>query len=136
MYDTFDTTITIFCKKYSQAAKRDLWKRIVVHGASWYGKQAANVSDKGLNAASLYTVRIPAEAMPAGYLTPDEFNGAEGLASGWTVQSEDLVVKGEVPQNISAAKDVTQKYAECFTVLAVRDNRRGPFGQHLKIEGA
>lgn len=136
MYDTFDSTITIFNKRYDREAGRDVWKRTVIHGASWYGKQAASVGDNGLNSASLYTVRIPIESMPEGYMTPDEFNATEGPASGWTAQTEDIVVKGEVLTDIAAPKDVTQKHAECFTVLAVRDNRRGPFGQHLRIEGA
>ncbi len=136
MFDTFDSIITIFCRKYCPAAGRDAWKRTVVHGASWHGAGKASTGDKGLNSASLFTVRIPTKAMPPGYLTPDEFNGSDALANGWTVQTEDIVVKGEVPDDIMQAKDVTQKYAECFTVLAVRDNRRGPFGQHLKVEGA
>lgn len=128
MYDTFDSTVTIFNKRYDRESGADVWTRTVIHGVSWYGKQAAGVGDKGLNAASLYTVRIPVEAMPEGYLTPDEFNASTGRANAWTAQSEDIVVRGEVAEK--------QNHTECFTVLAVRDNRRGPYGQHLRIEGA
>lgn len=136
MYDTFDATVTIFNKRWDKELDRDVWTRTVVRGASWHGKRAASVSDNGLQAASLYTVRIPARAMPKGYLHPDVFNAAQEAPDGWTVQSGDIVVKGEVTQDIQAAKDITKKI-ECFTVLAIRDNRRGPSAlRHLRIEGA
>ena len=76
---------------------------------------AVNVDSNGLNAANVYTIRIP---------TLDSIAAANG----------DIVVKGLVQDDITSPTQL-KKYIT-FVITVVRDNRRGsPIMQHWRIEG-
>lgn len=109
--------ITIYHKSYDPTTRLDKWEPTQYQGVNWYGEQAATVGSNGLNAADTYVVRIPTDNM---------VEATKG----------DIVVKGLVSNAITGPAQLVKKY-ECFTVLAVRDNRRGsPNMHHWKIEGA
>jgi hypothetical protein len=133
--------ITIFNKWYNRETRLDEWKRTQIRGVEWYGGQAVSVSDKGLNSANTYTVRIPVTSAPQGkqFVLPEIYAAAESgdLAGLWTLQNGDIVVRGLIADDIAKAADVTGKYSQCFTVTGWRDNRRGsPIVQHWRIDGA
>ena len=108
--------ITIYHESYNPETRLKEWEPTQYPGVNWYGKQAVSVADNGLNTADSYIVRIPTDK-PV------------------TVATGDLVVKGLVTEQITSPSQLVKKY-ECFTVTAVRDNRRGlPIMQHWRIEG-
>lgn len=132
--------ITIYNKWYNRAARSDEWHRTQILGVEWYGGQAVTVSDKGLQTADTYTVRIPAASAPSGraFALPKDWAAASSgnLAQFWTLQAGDIVVRGLVDDDIDKATDVTGKYSECFAVTGWRDNRRGsPPVQHWRVDG-
>lgn len=109
-----DTDITIYHKSYDAATRLDTWHPSYYAG-SWYGRQEATVSDKGLNTADSYTVRIP---------TQDKITASIG----------DIAVKGMVKDSITGPSQLKQYTS--FVITAVYDNRRGvePLG-HWRLEG-
>lgn len=111
-------TVTLYHRSYNPASRADVWSRMVYATASWYGGQAASVSDNGLMTADAYTVRInTAAAIPA----------APG----------DVLVRGEVDDTVTGSTALTGKYqGRCFVVTHVQDNRRGVRRLwHWRIEG-
>lgn len=110
--------VTLYHRSYDPAARQDVWTRMVYTHASWYGAQAATVSDNGLMTADAYTVRIATDA---------EIDAAPG----------DVLVRGEVTDTVTGSAALTRKYhGRCFVVTHVQDNRRGVRrGWHWKIEG-
>lgn len=113
-----DKTVTLYHRTYDPASRTDLWDRTVYAAASWYGAQAATVSDNGLLTADAYTVRIA---------TSDAIDAAPG----------DVLVLGEASDTVTGSSALTGKYhGRCFVVTHVQDNRRGPRSAwHWKIRG-
>lgn len=113
-----DRTVTLYHRTYDPASRSDIWSRTVYPAASWYGGQAATVSDSGLLTADAYTVRIATDA---------EIAAAPG----------DVLVRGEVADTVTGSTALTGKYhGRCFVVTHVQDNRRGVRSAwHWKIEG-
>lgn len=110
--------VTLYHRSYDPARRSDVWSRTVYRAASWYGGQAATVSDTGRITADTYTVRIDTDAaIPA----------APG----------DVLVRGEVTDTVTGSTALTQKYrSRCFVITHVQDNRRGAHRLwHWKLEG-
>ena len=132
-------TITVFNARVDPEVGGNVWIPTVIVGAGWYLTDAATVdaSKGGLVAANKATIRIPAEADTGGkaYADPVSYASAGDVSGLWTLKGGDVVVKAAVngadwtPARLKAA------YAECVTVLAVTDNRRGPRVAHWRVTG-
>ena len=108
--------ITIYHQTYDEETRLHQWKGTQYPGVNWYGEQAIAVRDGGLDSASTFVVRIPAEQ--------------EVL-----VASGDMVVKGLLDITINGPSDIPENDIR-FMVTAVSDNRRGSTQmRHWKIEG-
>ncbi|MEG0305529.1 MAG: DUF6751 family protein [Oscillospiraceae bacterium] len=107
--------ITIYHKTYNHETRLDEWTRTPIFFANWHGKQAVNVSDKGLDTASIFSVRIP---------TTSAINIANG----------DIVARGILSEDISSPSQILSKYPQSFVATAVSDARRGGL-PHFRIEG-
>ena len=128
-------TITVYSQRYNPSTRKTSWAKTVIHGCSWYGYQAVS-SGEGLQSRDQYSVRIPKEHLPAGWLPKDAFLALEDPAEHWTVQNGDVVLLGEGPDVDDGITQITRQFTDCFTVTAVHcDNltRRLP---HLRLEGA
>ncbi len=132
-------TITVFNARVDPETGGNVWVPTVIAGAGWYMTDASTVdaSKGGLVAANRATIRIPAEADFGGkaYADPVRYASAGDVSGLWTLKGGDIVVKAAVngadwtPARLKAA------YAECVTVLAVTDNRRGPRAAHWRVTG-
>ena len=132
-------TITVFNARVDPETGGNVWVPTVIAGAGWYMTDASTVdaSKGGLVAANRATIRIPEDADTGGkaYADPVSYASAGDVSGLWTLKGGDIVVKAAVngadwtPARLKAA------YAECVTVLAVTDNRRGPNGKHWRITG-
>ena len=132
-------TITVFNARVDPETGGNVWVPTVIAGAGWYMTDASTVdaSKGGLVAANRATIRIPAEADFGGkaYADPVSYASAGDVSGLWTLKGGDIVVRAAVngadwtPARLKAA------YAECATVLAVTDNRRGPRAAHWRVTG-
>lgn len=104
----------------------------------WYGRPAAQVDGSGTSRADAYSVRIPA---PDGYVPPRvwrELSDEERL-SYWTVQPDDLIVKGKADTEISdedghRLEELPQLYDEVCKVRFAHDNT-GTNAPHIYVGG-
>lgn len=109
----------------------------VIEGVSWYGDVASNVSDKGLNAANRFTIRIPIDANFGGksYVDPISYCGASSSDGIFTFANGDIVVKASVAVAPMTPAELKESYTDYCTVLGVTDNRRAPNAPHWKLVG-
>ena len=132
-------TITVFNARVDPETGGNVWVPTVIAGAGWYMTDASTVdaSKGGLVAANRATIRIPEDADTGGkaYADPVRYASAGDVSGLWTLKGGDIVVRAAVngadwtPARLKAA------YAECVTVLAVTDNRRGPRAAHWRVTG-
>lgn len=127
----FDSDITIFNKRYSPEMRLDEWHRTQLSGVSFYGGQKTSMTDGGRVSSDVYIVRIPEDTL-AGYVPPHEFN-AQGAPGTWTIQSDDIIVKGLYDGDMTRPADILA-LDHSFVVTNWYDNRRGLLS-HMKIEG-
>lgn len=123
---TFCDSVTVYhqVKKLDETTKRNvsLWIRTVYHDCFFGTTIAQELNGTTLSVANGYTVRISA-------------NHSLDIVPG------DIVVRGDVPDNIQDAQgfratDVLNRYKpNSFTVRAVSDNTKVPFGAHCKLVG-
>lgn len=133
----FDKTVTIYNKRYDNEAKITTWPKTIIHGASWAGCQRVTATADGLKSNDGYSVRIPVQAVPEGFLKRDVYAVLSDPTGHWTAQNGDVVVLGEGPDVVSGITEITKRFTDCFTVTAVHtDNMsRALLLQHLRLEG-
>lgn len=134
--DYLNVTLTLM--NHWKGGQREKWTPVRLEGCSWFGKLGASARHGGLTEDGGYTVRVPAGAMPEGYLTPGEYAALADPAGHWTVQPGDIMARGVMPSKAPDSRvEILAAWPERFVVTGVRDNRRGPaLLQHLRIEGA
>lgn len=124
-------TVTLFNARLDKELDCTVYDKTVLTGVSWYGTVKSTVSDKELQTANMYTIRIPADVGSGGksYTEPEGHTSADS----WTLNEGDVIVHGA-----SALEDPT--YAEIFkahkgavTILGVTDNRRAPNAPHWRV---
>lgn len=127
-------TITLYSKRFDAESRTTRWQRTVIAGVSWYGCQRVS-SGESLRSNDSYSVRIPRDRLPAGFLPQQAFLALQDKTGHWTVQNGDVVLLGSGPDAAGGITEITRQFPDCFTVKAVHtDNlhRRLP---HLRLEG-
>ena len=121
--------VTIYNKYIENRKER--WKRTVISGVSWYGKQEISISKDGLTSADVVIIRIPANV--TGYVPHADWMQGR---TGWTVQKGDVVIRGSCNIDIGIDESISKVLTaeEKTTVLSVSNNRRGALG-HIRIGG-
>ena len=132
-------TITVFNARVDPETGGNVWVPTVIAGAGWYMTDASTVvaSKGGLVAANRATIRIPVEANTGGkaYADPVSYASAGDVSGLWTLKGGDIVVRAAVEGSDWTPARLKAAYAECVTVLAVTDNRRGPRAAHWRVTG-
>jgi len=130
----FDKTITLYNKRYDPTTKKISWPKIVIHNASWAGCQKVTTGE-GLTSNDGYSVRIRERDMPLGFVEKDEYRALPDPAGYWTAQNGDVVILGAGSDVVDGITEITKRFTNCFTVIAVHtDNLRRPL-PHLRLEG-
>ena len=132
-------TITVFNARVDPETGGNMWVPTVISGAGGYMTDASTVdaSKGGLVAANRATIRIPVEANTGGkaYADPVSYASAGDVSGLWTLKGGDIVVRAAVEGSDWTPARLKAAYAECVTVLAVTDNRRGPRAAHWRVTG-
>lgn len=133
-----EDTITVFNKRTDPEQGWDIFIPTVIHGVSWYGDVAVNVSDKGLNAANKYTIRVPVDADFSGktYVDPVTYRDEPIIADIFTLSNGDIIVKAEITDSDITPAEIKENYPDVCTILGVTDNRRAPKAPHWRVTGA
>lgn len=133
---TFQDTITLYHqhRHLDETTKRNVteWVRMVLTDCYFGTQNVETLNGNTLSQASSYTVRIPKNDAYT-----EQYNGV-----GFSVAPGDIIVKGEVLDEISSisgvtASDVLNKYKpNSFTVRTFSDNTKIPHAAHYKVTGA
>lgn len=94
-------------------ADTETMSRHHIEDVSVFGTAAVNVGDQGLNAADVYTIRIPQER------------------GTFPIKEDDLIVLGEAKETGLRRSELENKY-QTVTVVSVTDNT-GKRGGHYKV---
>lgn len=130
----FDKTITLYNKRYDASTKKTTWPKTVIPGVSWSGHQRVTSGD-GLTSNDGYSVRVPMDTMPEGFLGRSEYAALPDPVGHWTAQNGDVVVLGEGPEAVGGITEITKQFTECFTVTAVTTANMTRLLPHLRMEG-
>lgn len=130
----FDETITLYNKRFDKTTRKTRWGKIVIPNVSWAGHQRVTIGD-GLTATDGYSVRVPFDAMPDGYLGRSEYAALVDPTGHWTAQNGDVVVLGTGPDVVDGITEVTGQFTDCFTVTAVHAANLRRLLPHLRLEG-
>lgn len=130
----FDQTITIYNKRYDTASKKTQWPKTTIPGVSWAGCQRITTGE-GLTSADGYSVRIPLQSFPDGFMKQDEYAALPDPIGRWTAQNGDVVVLGAGPDVVDGITEITKQFTDCFTVTAVHTDNMTRLLPHLRLEG-
>lgn len=132
-------TLTIYNARYDQETDRNVYVPTVIRGISWYTTIKTNVTDRGLQSANAFIIRIPTDADFGGkeYCTPSAWIELEDPSGYFTIQQGDHIVRGAASGEEKTMKELHGEHiGEACTVSGVTDNRRAPNAPHWKVVGA
>lgn len=127
--------ITIYNQKSDPVTKLTEYVRTQIRNVHWYTDQKTSVDQSGVHSADIYKIRIPEESVTdRKFLDYSEWKQSEETDGYWTIQNDDLVVRGLVDDDIRQASDLLNKYPYVARVNSFSDNRRGN-NPHFRIGG-
>lgn len=127
--------ITIYNQKSNPVTKLTEYVRTQIRNVHWYTDQKTSVDQSGVHSADIYKIRVPEESVTdRKFLDLSEWKQSEDTDGYWTIQNDDLVVRGLVDDDIRQASDLLNKYPYVARVNSFSDNRRGN-NPHFRIGG-
>ena len=127
--------ITIYNQKSNPVTKLTEYVRTQIRNVHWYTDQKTSVDQSGVHSADIYKIRVPEESVTyRKFLDHSEWKQSEDTDGYWTIQNDDLVVRGLVDDDIRQASDLLNKYPYVARVNSFSDNRRGN-NPHFRIGG-
>ena len=127
--------ITIYNQKSNPVTKLTEYVRTQIRNVHWYTDQKTSVDQSGVHSADIYKIRVPEESVTdRKFLDHSEWKQSEDTDGYWTIQYDDLVVRGLVDDDIRQASDLLNKYPYVARVNSFSDNRRGN-NPHFRIGG-
>ena len=126
--------ITIYNREYVPDKRTDIWHRTVIRNAWFHTENKVQQTDSGLKSNDVCKIRIPECSPEKEYLDPESYAAAESKDGYWTIQEDDIVVKGECPYEIAKPADLKQLHKRYFKITSWSDNRFGG-SPHWRIGG-
>lgn len=127
--------ITIYNHKVDKITRLDTWQRTIIRGVHFYVDNKVSVGDGGLNSADVYKIRIPEEAeCDKTYIPEDEYFTLGDVSGFWTIQEDDIIVRGICDIEIEKPADLKERHVRYCKVTSWSDNRRGGL-PHWRIGG-
>lgn len=143
--------VTLFIGHRDATTKAETWARVVLCGVAF--KQTTVRSPAGsMSGAGMITLtKQTTMQVPAGvrvrsadndelqYVEPAEYSrlGPNDRPDAWTLKTGDLIVLGEVPEEIDTEyplKNLLQDYPDTATIKAVLDARGSPVLRHWQVD--
>lgn len=132
---TTNADITLYNRKYNKNTRLDGWQRTVIYGVHFYVDNKVSVGDGGLNSADVYKIRIPEDAeCNREYISEDKYASLEDTSKHWTIQEDDIIVRGVCDINIEKPADLKVLHKKYCKVTSWADNRFGGL-PHWRIGG-
>lgn len=110
-----NTDMTIFNKYIENHETK--YKKSYIEKVHWEDRKGANIISSGLEGVDQTTVYIPYSSCKD-YISPKIFKINK---TGFTLQPEDIIVKGKILDNFTTIKDLEKKY-DYVRVITTVDN--------------
>lgn len=136
---TTNSTITIFNRRLDDE-RHEILIPTVIQDASWFYGRRSSGGQYADNEDS-YSVRIPFNADTSGkeYIEPWEWKDLtdEQVSGYWTIQKDDIVVRGEMSGNQTDQTAITSQTDDCFVVNTFANNtiRGSDIVKHWRLGG-
>lgn len=132
-----NTALTIYNKYYDTSTKTEKYQRFLLSAVEWEDRKDSNVlasgGDKAANQATIY---IPL-SVGAAYKKPKPWLALADKTANFTLQIADLVVKGNVADELSASftpSDLLNKYDDVLRITSVDTFDMGSLNmRHWKV---
>jgi len=134
----YNETITILnrLRRADYNGKVDLWYKTVLHDVAWYTASARSAGGSAVYIGTYITILVPFNDKYVPYM---EWRNAENRGELFTISNNDYIIKGVVPEEITAENvvSVMQKYGEDVCLVKHHNENHNRFGAkvQLKIQG-
>jgi len=129
-----NSNITIYNKYFNKADRSDSYKKTILYGVFWEETKGSNVLKSGLMSADSIKVFIPHNPHKASYQEPKAFTGNQ---SGWTLQREDIIVKGIIADEFVSVADLQKRFDNVHMITNIDNLDFGsPNMRHFKVGGS
>ena len=137
MLPTFDYKITILnkIKSVDNSNNGDIWKKTVVNNCSFSKSNQVDNAGNTISSAALFVIRIPKSK---NYLEYKEW--IKSPNNNFTLNGGDYIIKGEIPENPTTSKDVTDIYnsyreTACKITFTKDNTNTIECMEHYRVEG-
>lgn len=136
---TTNADMTIYNYWYNPKTKEREYRRTQIMGVHWHTDQKVAIIDKGVVGGDIYKIRIPQDAATEEgrrYLAAELYHklSVDNVGRYWTVDKEDLFVKGLVDDDVTGLSSLKQ-YPESGKIMSFSMNGYGA-APHIRIGGA
>lgn len=114
----FDDVITVYNRVYDKEQGRDVYFKTVFYKVHFEERKGANIIKSGLEQSDSILAVVLCSSTDKVYLSSKEFEKVTGKKDVFTFQSGDIIVKGDIDDEISSLKEFGQKY-EYYTITSV-----------------
>lgn len=112
--------LTLYNKYYDANTKKNVYHRKTIPAAMWENRKARNVLATGGNiAVDQATIYIPVKENIDSFLSPKNWQGLTDKSENWTLQRGDLVVKGQISDEVNDEFPPTKLKAKYDDVLEI-----------------
>lgn len=134
-----NANLTLFNRYYDKEADDYKYARTYLKGVNWQDSKSISISNAGAMSVDRSSVFIPLDVNSGGkkYLKPKTFKRASDKEQNYTLDNEDIVIKGivEIDLNNVGLKALQRDYDDVMIITKVIDNRYGSRGiQHFELE--
>jgi len=116
--------------------KVDIWYKTILDNVAWYTASARSAGGNAVYIGTYITVLVPFSDKYVPYMEWKKLTNREGF---YTISNNDYLIKGEVPETITADNVVAimQKYGEDVCLVKHHNENHNRFGAkvQLKIQG-
>lgn len=133
-----NASVTIYNKVYDREEGSNKYYRTILKGVNWQDVTKVLPSDSGVISADVAEVYVPFLVdTRKRYRSPVNFSSAQDKNDFFTFAPEDIVVRGEITDELIKQKDVEHlkdKYGNVRIIAIVETNDNGsPALQHWKV---
>ena len=126
--------ITIYNLYY--VSRAETYQRTVIKNVVWQATKGVNGRSTGVLASNIALVLIPFQRGD-NYLDPKEWQAQTSKTGYWTLQEGDVIVRGELTQEISTLytiSDLKRNYDNVVTITSIDAMDQGsPNVQHWEV---
>ena len=112
-----NSNMTIYNKFYDKATRLDKYKRTIIRNVFFDETKASNRLQSGLESADSVFVLVPFGSLPRADYVP--YTAFDGFANNFTFNIGDMIIKGEVYDEITSKPTDLDKLHETYTITSV-----------------